>query len=411
MKALFLLAYYTPETAASIYLFENVIDAVVDAGIDVEVIVPIPCRGVDKSVNLEYRKKLTERQREGHLTISRYKMYMEGKGTIGRFVRYAFCCIKHFWCGMRAKDVDIIFSESTPPILGATAALIKKFKKVPFIYNLQDIFPDSLVLTGISKRDSIPWKIGRLIEDYTYKHSDMVITISNDFKTNIIDKGVSEDKIKVVYNWVDQNAVIDIPRSDNKLFDKYGLDRSKFYVTYNGNIGLSQNMDMLMEVASDFLDSYPDIHFVLVGNGAYLDQVKQVVTQKNLSNVHILPFQPYEDISHVFSLGDISLIISKPGTGSGCVPSKTWSIMSASRPVLANFDENEIKSIIENNRCGMFTKAGDIEAFKSAILQMYSDKDLCREYGYNGRNFVMKNLTKEIGTSQYVEVFKKITRK
>jgi len=226
----------------------------------------------------------------------------------------------------------------------------------------------------------------------------------------LLDKGVPESKIEVVYNWVDQNAVVDIPRSENILFDRYGLDRSKFYITYNGNIGLTQNMDMLLEVAKA-LESNEDIQFVLVGNGAYLEDVKRIIAERNVQNVTLLPFQPYEEISHVFSLGDVSLVISKPGVGANSVPSKTWSIMSASRPVLANFDENELKSIIEKNDCGIFTKAGDMVAFTDAILKLYNDRELCREMGKNGRKFVMENLTKEVGTQKYVDVIRSFAPK
>ncbi|MCS3125377.1 glycosyltransferase [Bacteroides faecis] len=105
------------------------------------------------------------------------------------------------------------------------------------------------------------------MEKITYKYADKIIVISEDFKKNLLAKGVPEEKIVVVYNWVDQNAVVDIPREKNKLFEMYGLDRSKFYVTYNGNIGLSQNMDMLLSVAEELKTSNSDIHFVLVGTG------------------------------------------------------------------------------------------------------------------------------------------------
>ena len=315
--------------------------------------------------------------------------------------------IVQLWKGIWAKDIDLIYVASTPPTQGALAALVKKFKKVPFVYNLQDIFPDSLAGTGLAKKGGLLWKIGRAIENFTYRNADKIIVISQDFKKNIMAKGVPEDKIVVVYNWVDQNSVKDIPRSENKLFAMYGLDPSKFYVTYNGNIGLTQNMDMLLEVAKS-LEANENIHFVLVGNGAYLEQVKRIVADRNISNVHLLPFQPYEDISHVFSLGDVSLVISKPGVGANSVPSKTWSIMSASRPVLANFDENELKTIIEKNNCGIFTKAGDKVAFTDAILKLYNDRDLCKEFGRNGRQFVMDNLTKEVGTQKYVDVIKSV---
>lgn len=408
MKVLFLLAYYYPETAASIYLFENLIDSLVNDGVQVELVVPIPGRGVDCRINKEFKKRRNEYEKGGLLHIHRFNMYMEPKGTIARFVRYFYCCIKYLYYGIKYKNVDVIFSESTPPILGATAVLIKKVIKKPLVYNLQDIFPDSLVLTGVGKKDGLAWKIGRKIENFTYRNSDKIITISQDFRKNILAKGVPSDKIVIVYNWVDQNVVINIQRDQNVLFDRYRLDRDKFYVTYNGNIGLSQNMDMLLEVAKDFQTEFPDINFVFVGNGAYLDEVKRMVAENKLKNVHLLPFQPYEEISFVFSLGDASLVISKPGTGNGCVPSKTWSIMSAARPVLANFDENELKDIIINNNCGIFTKAGDKEAFKQSILTLYNNRDMAVEMGRNGRQFVMENLTREVGTQKYVDVIKSV---
>ena len=240
--------------------------------------------------------------------------------------------------------------------------------------------------------------------------ADKIIVISEGFKKNIMAKGVPEEKIVVIYNWVDEEAVVDIPRLENKLFDKYDLDRDKFYISYSGNIGLTQNMDLLLEVMDELKTEAPDIRLVLIGEGAYKKQVEEMVNAKNLTNVKLLPFQPYEDISHVFSLGDAGLVISKPGVGENSVPSKTWSIMSASRPVLANFDENELKDIVSKHRCGIFTKAGDKDAFKASILELYHNPELCREYGRNGRQFVMDYLTKEVGTRKYVEVIKQFEK-
>ena len=122
----------------------------------------------------------------------------------------------------------------------------------------------------------------------------------------------------------------------------------------------------------------------------------------------LVPFQAYEEISHVFSLGDVGLVISKPGVGENSVPSKTWSILSASRPVLANFDENELKEIIDKHNCGIFTKAGDKEEFKQAILFLYHNRNLCTKMGRNGRDFILKNLTRAVGTQKYVDVIRSV---
>lgn len=403
MKVVFPCSYYLPETAASLYITDNIVHACADKGIEVDLYTPSPTRNVPDGSVWERE----ERQMDGKLRIHRFHLYGEGKNPMLRALRYFLgeFILLHYcmW-----KKYDVAFVDSTPPIQGLKMPLIKWLKRKPTIYNVQDIFPDSLVGTGLTHEGSLIWKIGRIVEKITYRYADKIIVISEDFKKNIVAKGVPEDKIVVIYNWVDQNKVVDVPREENKLFDAYGLERSKFYITYNGNIGLTQNMDMLLDVAKELQEEYEDIHFVLVGNGAYLDEVKRKVADQQLENVHLLPFQPYEDISHVFSLGDASLVISKPGVGANSVPSKTWSIMSASRPVLANFDENELKTIIENNHCGIFTKAGDKDAFKESILTLYNHRELCKEYGHNGRKFVLDNLTREVGTQKYVDVIKEV---
>ena len=408
MKILYMPAYFHPEKAASSYLAENRLEAFAQAGFGVELYVPTPCRGLSEEVRKEYRKKKYAKEvlYEGKVHVNRFPLYSEGKNPLLRALRYLLCWLMQFYYGLCAKDIDCIYLASTPPIQGLLGVFLKKFKKVPFVYNLQDIFPDSLVGTGLAKKEGLLWRVGRVIENFTYKHADKIIVISEDFKRNIMAKGVSEDKIVVVYNWVDQNAVVDVPRQDNKLFDKYVLDRSDFYISYCGNVGLTQNMDMLLEVMESLRLDYPNIHLVIVGEGVYKSHVESVVAERGLENVHLLPFQPYEDISYVFSLADAGLVISKPGVGANSVPSKTWSILSASRPVLVNFDENELKGIVETQQCGIFTKAGDKEAFRSSVIRLYSDASLCKQMGENGRRFVMQNLTKEVGTQRYVDVIK-----
>ena len=405
MRILQLAGYFYPEQAASIYLEENRYQAFADNDFQTIVYTATPTRGITEAQYNEFKGRKHEYMYDGKLEVFRFPMFREGKNPILRALRYSLISFIQFYKGITARDIDLIYVASTPPTQGALAALVKKIKKVPFVYNLQDIFPDSLAGTGLAKKGGLLWKIGRVIENFTYRNADKIIVISEDFKRNIMAKGVPEEKIVVVYNWVDEEAVKHVPREDNKLFDAYGLDRSKFYITYSGNIGLTQNMDMLLEVAKE-LEEDPNIQFVLIGEGAYKKRVEEIIAEKNIGNVTLLPFQPYEDISHVFSLGDAGLVISKPGVGENSVPSKTWSILSASRPVLANFDENELKSIVAENQCGIFTKAGDKEAFKQAILDLYHDREHCEQLGRNGREFILKNLTRAVGTQKYVDVIK-----
>ena len=144
----------------------------------------MPCRGISKEVREEYKTKRMEKLYDGKMTLHRFSMYAEGKNPILRALRYVLCWIAQGWKGMRAKDVDCIYLASTPPIQGLLGAFIKKFRGIPFVYNLQDIFPDSLYNNGLANKGGILWKIGRVIENFTYKHADKIIVISEDFKKN-----------------------------------------------------------------------------------------------------------------------------------------------------------------------------------------------------------------------------------
>ena len=240
MKILFLPAYFHPEKAASSYLSENRNHVFADTGFEMTVYTPIPTRGVSAEVRNEYKRRRIETCYDGKMTVRRFGMMREGHNPVLRAFRYTLCCVRQFsWAVFsgEARRCDVMFISSTPPIQGAMAALVKRFTHKPFVYNLQDIFPDSLVGTGLTHKGSLLWKIGRWIENFTYRHADRIIVISEDFKRNLLSKGVPEDKIEVIYNWVDENAVVPVARKDNPLFDEFGLDRSKFYIVYAGNLG------------------------------------------------------------------------------------------------------------------------------------------------------------------------------
>lgn len=411
MKILSLPAYFYPEVVASSHLTQDLYEAMTELGMSIEIFVPEPTRGVSEKIRSEYKNREVEEYFEGKLKVNRFPMIREKTNPIQRAYRYFKCANIQKRKGKQAKDIDLIFVSSTPPIQGAMAAKVKKKLKVPFVYCLQDIFPDSLVGTGLSKKGSLFWRIGRKIEDYTYRNADKIIVISEDFKRNIIAKGVPEDKIEVIYNWVDEKAVIPISKEKNSLFEEYHLDRNNFHVVYAGNLGNAQNLNIIIDVAKT-LKTFHDLKFVIFGTGGQEEELNQIIKEGSIDNVYMFPLQPIERISEVYSLGDASVVSCKPGLGESAFPSKTWSIMSAGTAVLANFDNGtELQEVIENNKVGLFTESGNIDQFRNAILYLYNNREICSKFGQKGRDFILKNLTKEVGTSKYIEIFKQLINK
>ena len=407
MKLLLLPAYFYPELVSDSPLDDARFHAFAEEGIEMSLYTPMPTRGVDDYQKKKYKRIRHEKMFNGMMVVHRFGMFDEVSNPIWRAFRYILCFIKQLWFGLNERNIDVIFVISTPPIQGALAAFIKNRKKCKFVYNLQDIFPDTLVGAGLASKGGALWKIGRMIENYTYRNADKIIVISQEFKKNIIAKGVSEEKIEIVYNWVDQEAIHPIDDENNPLFEELKISRDTFRVVYAGNLGNAQNLNIIIQ-AAEKMRSYYCVEFLIFGKGGLENDIRKEITTKNLQNVKLLPLQPYERVSYVYGLGNVCVVSCKAGLGGSALPSKTWSILSAGRPVIASFDEGELKTILEENNMGVFTRAEDVDDFVDTLQILVQSPQKCKEMGEKGRAFILNNLTREVGTSKYVEIIKDV---
>lgn len=410
MKCIYLVQYFPPEKSSGSNLVEDLLEGFSMHGWDTEVFTPTPTRGVTDEQRREYAHKRVEAKYDGKLTIHRMHLYREGKSFIGRAIRYILFSIECFW---KAATVpaDFIFTGSGPPTQGVVVGLAKKVSGKKVIYNLQDIFPDSLVTAGICKENSFLMKIGHAMENFTYRNADHIITITDDMKANIVKKGVPENKISVIRNWIDTDKVKHISREDNTLFDELKLSRDKFYVVYAGNLGKVQGVDVILEAAS-LMKGHKDIRFVIFGNGSEEDHLRKIVNEKNLDNVLMYPLQPIKRVSEVYSMADIAVISCTPGTGGSGMPSKTWTIMAAGVPIIASFDmPSEMERTIKQAGCGYCVQSGSVEDLMDAVMKIYGDRLATTKMAENSRCYAVKMASKEKSVALYIESISKILEK
>ncbi len=414
MRILRLRSYYSPEKTAFSHLADDLDEGYAKSGIVCINYAPTPTRGISKEIRREYKKKKYEERYDGNIIIHRFSMFREGKNPVLRALRYILCGIKQYFKGIREKDIDLVYCLSTPPTQGMLSAMVakklsKKYKRhVPFVYNLQDIFPDSLVTTGLAKKGGILWKIGRKIENYTYKNADKIIVISESFKQNIMEKGVPEEKIEVISNWIDTDAVTPITREENRIFDEFGIDRNKFIVLYAGNFGASQGAEIVID-AAERLKSNSDIHFVIFAGGTGFESAVDRIKSSSLENITVNPYLPQERVGEVYSLGDVSLITCKRGVGNAGMPSKTWSIMACNTPIIASFDtDSELAHIIDGAGAGICVEPENPDALTEAIEDCYKNRENlhCR-----GREYIYKNSSKTVNVERNIEIIKAVACK
>lgn len=406
MKVIFPFSYYYPEQCAGIFVVDDLMHRLAAEGDESVIYVPTPTRNVREGVEWKRKEVLCD----GKMVVKRFHMYGEGKNPVLRALRYCFCELAYLHHLIWDK-YDVAFIDSTPPIQGLKLPIVRLFRKCPVVYNAQDLFPDTLSGTGLAKKGGLLWKIGSWVARVTFNNTDKIIAISEDIKRTLVEeKGIPADKVVVVYNWVDSDAVVPIKKEENPLFEEFGLSRDKFHVVYAGNLGNAQNINIVVDAATRLRDN-EDVEFVVFGSGGLENDIRARIEAEGLKNLRLLPLQPVERVKYVYSLGDVCLVSCKEGLGGSAMPSKTWSILSCGRPVLANFDEGELQMILTKNELGVFTKAGDLEGFVEAISQLAAEPEKCAEMGARGRQFILDNLTKDAGTRKYAEVLRSVCKK
>lgn len=401
MKILIPFSYYHPEQCAGLFVIDDMTAEAARQGIESVITVPTPTRNVAPGAKWDREETVCD----GKVLVHRFRMYGEGKNPVLRALRYLFCEIVQLHY-MLWKKYDVAFIDSTPPIQGLKLPIVRLFRKKPVVYNAQDLFPETLSGTGLAKQGGLLWKIGMWVSNVTFRNSNKIIAISNDIKRSMVVRGVPAEKIEVVYNWVDEKAVQPVAKKDNPLFEEFGLDRDKFTIVYAGNLGNAQNIGIVLDGAKEL----PEVQFAVFGSGGLENEVRKRISDEGLTNVHLNPLQPVERVKYVYSLGDACIVSCKEGLGGSAMPSKSWSIMSCGRPVVASFDEGELKEILENNYCGVFSHAGNVKEFVAAIKQLATNREKCEEMGQNARQFILDNLTKEVGAKKYVDIIKSVVK-
>ena len=403
MKILIPFSYYHPEQCAGLFVIDDMTEEAARQGVASLITVPTPTRNVPEGAKWERNETLCD----GKVKVHRFHMYGEGKNPVLRAFRYLLCEMVQLHY-MLWKDYDVAFIDSTPPIQGLKLSIVRLFRrKKRFVYNVQDLFPETLSGTGLARSGGLLWKIGMWVSNVTFRNSEKIIAISNDIKRSMVARGVPVEKIEVVYNWVDEKAVQPVAKEDNPLFEEFGLSREKFTVVYAGNLGNAQNIGIVLDAAY----MLPDVQFAVFGTGGLEDDIRKRIAAENLANVHLNPLQPVDRVSYVYSLGDACIVSCKEGLGGSAMPSKSWSIMSCGRPVVASFDEGELKQILEDNHCGVFSHAGNVQEFVDAIKNLQENPERCKEMGTNARQFILDNLTKEVGAKKYVDIIKSVVKK
>ncbi len=247
---------------------------------------------------------------------------------VARYVaelHYINACKKHI-----TSDYDAVFIQSNNVAGFAVRAVRKSLPKAIVTFNVQDIFPYNAMYSGSIKKDSIVFKVLAAIQRYGYKHSDHIITISEDMKDTLVADGTEPEKVEVIYNWSYQ----DEPYENVDLSPVSHMFNSDYFnVVYAGNIGVMQNVDILIEAAR-LMREDKTVWFHIIGNGVYKDKLEAKAKEYGISNISFWPMQPPELAPAIYSAADVNVIPLVKDIFKTALPSKTASCIACGQSVV-----------------------------------------------------------------------------
>lgn len=408
MRILFLTMYYKPDNAATGILMAELAEELAEQGHDVRVVTSMPHYSTN-AIWPEYRGKAWMRERQGKILVQRVWSYVpvNKDKLLPRFFSYLSFTVFSSLIGSLATRPDVIITPSPSPPLtnGASAYFLGKLRRVPFISNIQDIYPDVAIRMGVMKNPVVIAAYKKL-ERFVYAKSGAVTVISESFRRNLMAKGVPESKLTVVPNFIDANFVSPLPRR-NDFSAEHGLD-DRFVALFAGNVGMSQGLETVLEAAA-LLREKRDILFLIVGNGASKVSLQAQAKRMNLDNVRFLPYQPYDKVPELYSASDVGLIPLRRGFTNDSVPSKMFTVMGVARALVACVDsQSETARVIADARCGICVEPEDAQALADAVAQLYADQAEAAHMGERGRAYVEKHFTRQTVAHQYEQVFAQV---
>ncbi|HYL60434.1 MAG TPA: glycosyltransferase family 4 protein [Candidatus Acidoferrales bacterium] len=298
----------------------------------------------------------------------------------------------------RLERPDVIVAETDPPLLGALAALLKQRWGCRLVYNVQDLYPDIAEATG-GLRSPLLLELLRRANDFAYERADLIVTLGQDMARRIIDKGVPADKVVVVPDWVDCRRIR--PLESNQFRRSFG---GKFVVMYSGNVGLSQQLETVLE-AAERLRGDDRILFAIIGEGARKKWLQERAREKGLDNVKFLPYQPKENLGESLSAADLHLIPLAPGAAGCLVPSKIYGILAAGCPFIAMMEENaEVASIAREYAVGFVVRPGDVDALTRTIRESVDAPERLAQMGTRARRLAEQRFDRIKVTSRFGSV-------
>jgi colanic acid biosynthesis glycosyl transferase WcaI len=409
MKILYVSQYFPPEMGAPAARATELSKHWVEQGHDVSVLTGFPNHPTGV-VPPAYRKKLwrlvAREQCDGVDVVRTWLLPFPNRGAYERMLNYSSFCVSAASTGLFLSRPDVVIATSPQLLVGLSGWWLARCKHVPFIFEVRDLWPESLAAVGVGKENSILHRSLSKIAGFLYRQCDRVVVVTPAFEDHLVKYWcVHREKISVIENGVETQQFA--PDQASELRRELGVEE-KFVVSYIGTIGMAHGLETILEAATQLQPRSAEIVFLMMGEGAEKDRIMALARQRGLNNVRFIDQQPREKVPAYISASDVCLVpLKKNELFKTVIPTKMLEFMSCARPVILGVD-GQARGILEEARAGLAIEPENSPALANAICYLAANREITREMGRSGREYIVRKFSRRHTAEKYLRMLEQM---
>ena len=410
MKILYVTQYFPPEMGAPAARAGELALHWAQSGREVTVLTGFPNHPTGV-VPPEYRRQfrwLSIREDiSGVKLVRTWLLPLPNRRAHERMLNYGSFCISSAVTGLFVSDPDIVIATSPQLLVGLSGWWLARWKRVPFVFEVRDLWPESLAAVGMGESNSLLHRSLARITGFLYENSDHVVVVTRAFEEYLTEHWqVPPEKISVVENGVETDLFN--PNASNGDLRRKLSAEEKFLVCYIGTMGMAHGLDTLVEAAADLQTAAPSVVLLLVGEGAEKERIIGLARSRGLKNMIFVDQQPREKIPAYICASDACLVLLKNSEiFKTVIPTKMLEFMSCARPVILGVD-GEARKIVNEAHSGIVIEPENSVDLVKAVIRLAANSSLCNLLGRNGRQYVLKHFSRQEKAAAYVRVLEEL---
>jgi colanic acid biosynthesis glycosyl transferase WcaI len=409
MKILYISQYFPPEMGAPAARAAELSKHWAAAGHEVTVLTGFPNHPTGV-VPLEYRDKfrrlVLHEEAEGVHVVRSWLLPFPNRKAYERMLNYASFSISAATTGVFLSRPDVVIATSPQLLVGLSGWWVARWKRVPFVFEVRDLWPESLAAVGMGNENSFLHRTLAKIAGFLYRNSDRVAVVTPAFEDYLVEHwNVPREKISVVENGVETDLFA--PQSATTLRRELGAE-GKFVVSYIGTMGMAHGLETILDAAAQLRSTNPEIMFLVLGEGAEKERIVALARERGLDNLRFVGQQPREKVPAYICASDVCLVLlKKTDVFKTVIPTKMLEFMSCARPVILGVD-GQARAILEEARGGLVIEPENSHALVNAIRYLASHPENAGKLGRNGREYIVRKFSRRQTAEKYIRVLENL---